>query len=53
MDHPASSWLHIDLRDGTILQRLDLSARINRWLFDAPHRLDLPGRSDNRLLYSS
>lgn len=41
-DDPAATWLHIDPRDGTILQRLDHSGRINRWLFDAPHRLDLP-----------
>nr|WP_238202007.1 PepSY domain-containing protein [Methylobacterium aerolatum] len=42
-DDPAATWLHIDPRDGTILNRLDRSGRINRWLFDAAHRLDLPG----------
>lgn len=42
-DDPAATWLHIDPRDGTILNRLDWSGRLNRWLFDAPHRLDLPG----------
>jgi hypothetical protein len=42
-DDPAATWLHIDPRDGTILARLDRSGRINRWLFDAAHRLDLPG----------
>lgn len=42
-DDPAATWLHIDPRDGTILNRLDRSGRVNRWLFDAPHRLDLPG----------
>ncbi|MCJ2059855.1 PepSY domain-containing protein [Methylobacterium sp. J-048] len=41
-DDPAATWLHIDPRDGAILQRLDRSGRLNRWLFDAPHRLDLP-----------
>ncbi|QEE39545.1 MULTISPECIES: PepSY domain-containing protein [unclassified Methylobacterium] len=41
-DDPDATWLHIDPRDGTILQRLDRSGRINRWLFDAPHRLDFP-----------
>jgi hypothetical protein len=41
-DDPATTWLHIDPRDGTILQRLDRSGRVNRWLFDALHRLDLP-----------
>ncbi len=42
-DDPAATWLHIDPRDGALLNRLDLSGRVNRWLFDAPHRLDLPG----------
>ncbi|WP_370693859.1 PepSY domain-containing protein [Methylobacterium sp. NEAU K] len=45
-DDPAATWLHIDPRDGTILNRLDRSGRVNRWLFDAPHRLDLPGLTD-------
>ncbi|WP_214290599.1 hypothetical protein, partial [Escherichia coli] len=42
-DDPAGTWLHVDPRDGTLLNRLDRSGRANRWLFDAPHRLDLPG----------
>ena len=42
-DDPAATWLHVDPRDGTILNRLDRSGRVNRWLFDAPHRLDIPG----------
>lgn len=50
---PASTWLHIDPRDGTILQRLDRSGRINRWLFDAPHRLDLPGLTRHRTLHDA
>ena len=49
----AATWLHIDPRDGTILQRLDRSGRINRWLFDAPHRLDLPGFTGNRALHDA
>ncbi len=52
-DDPASTWLHIDPRDGTILQRLNRSGRISRWLFDAPHRLDLPGLTGNRLLHDA
>ena len=48
-----STWLHVDPRDGTILQRLDRSGRISRWLFDAPHRLDLPGLSGNRPLHDA
>ena len=42
-DDPAATWLHVDPRDGTLLNRLDRSGRINRWLFSAPHRLDIPG----------
>jgi hypothetical protein len=53
IDDPAASWLHIDPRDGTILQRLDRSGRVNRWLFDAPHRLDLPGLTGNRALHDA
>ncbi|MFC6747292.1 hypothetical protein ACFQFG_23965 [Methylobacterium persicinum] len=44
-DDPAATWLHIDPRDGTLLNRLDRSGRANRWLFDAFHRLDIPGLS--------
>ncbi|MBN4094348.1 PepSY domain-containing protein [Methylobacterium sp. OT2] len=49
----AATWLHVDPRDGTILQRLDRSGRINRWLFDAAHRLDLPGLTGNRPLHDT
>ena len=42
-DDPSATWLHIDPRNGAILNRLDRSGRLNRWLFEAPHRLDLPG----------
>lgn len=42
-DDPAATWLHVDPRDGALLNRLDRSGRINRWLFSAPHRLDIPG----------
>ncbi len=42
-DDPSATWLHVDPRNGAILNRLDRSGRLNRWLFDAPHRLDLPG----------
>lgn len=49
----AATWLHVDPRDGTILQRLDRSGRVNRWLFDAPHRLDLPGLTGNRPLHDA
>lgn len=50
---PDATWLHVDPRDGTILQRLDRSGRINRWLFDAAHRLDLPGLTGSRSLHDA
>jgi hypothetical protein len=50
---PDATWLHVDPRDGTILQRLDRSGRINRWLFDAAHRLDLPGLTGSRPLHDA
>lgn len=52
-DDPAAIWLHVDPRDGAILQRLDLSGRINRWLFDGAHRLDLPGLTGSRRLHDA
>ena len=39
---PSATWLHVDPRSGEILNRLDRSGRVNRWLFTALHRLDLP-----------
>lgn len=50
---PDATWLHVDPRDGAILQRLDRSGRINRWLFDAAHRLDLPGLTGNRAVHDA
>lgn len=47
-DDPAGTWLHIDLAGGAILNRLDGSGCVNRWLFDAPHRLDLPVLVENQ-----
>ncbi|MBO1019130.1 PepSY domain-containing protein [Methylobacterium sp. SD274] len=39
---PAATWLQVDPQSGEILNRLDRSGRVNRWLFTALHRLDLP-----------
>lgn len=39
-DDPAATWLHIDPETGALLDRLDASGRLQRWLFEAPHRLD-------------
>ncbi|WP_336486894.1 PepSY domain-containing protein [Methylobacterium nigriterrae] len=42
LDDPAATWVHVDAVTGDVLERLDRSGRINRWLFAALHRLDLP-----------
>ena len=39
-DDPAATWLHIDPESGALLDRLDASGRLQRWLFEAAHRLD-------------
>ncbi|GLS44904.1 PepSY domain-containing protein [Methylobacterium brachythecii] len=41
-DDEAATWLHIDPATGRILNRLDRSGRLDRWLFSALHRFDLP-----------
>lgn len=40
VDDPAATWLHVDPESGALLDRLDASGRLQRWLFEAPHRLD-------------
>ncbi|MCK2056100.1 PepSY domain-containing protein [Methylobacterium sp. 37f] len=39
-DDAAATWLHLDPETGALLDRLDASGRLQRWLFEAPHRLD-------------
>ncbi len=46
----AETWLHFDARDGRLLGSLDRSARARRWLFNAPHSLELPAFADSPLL---
>ena len=41
-DDADATWLHIDPLTGTLLSRLDATGRLERWLFSALHRLDLP-----------
>ncbi|WP_232627829.1 PepSY domain-containing protein [Methylobacterium sp. Leaf118] len=38
---PEATWFHIDPESGEILNRMDRSGRIERWLFGALHTLDL------------
>ncbi|GEP04927.1 PepSY domain-containing protein [Methylobacterium oxalidis] len=47
-DDPAGTWFHVDATTGELLDRLDRSGRVHRWLFAALHRLDLPVLISNR-----
>ncbi|RVU19780.1 PepSY domain-containing protein [Methylobacterium oryzihabitans] len=40
-DDPAATWFHLDPVTGEVLDRLDRSGRVYRWLFHAPHSFDL------------
>jgi PepSY-associated TM region len=37
-----NDWFHIDGASGAVLEKLDTSRRVYRWLFGALHRLDFP-----------
>jgi hypothetical protein len=37
-----NDWFHIDGASGAVLEKLDASRRVYRWLFGALHRLDFP-----------
>jgi hypothetical protein len=41
-DDPASTWLYLDPATGEIAASVDRGARVERWVSDALHRLDLP-----------
>lgn len=47
-DDPAATWLHIDPETGAILNRLDRSGRVGRWLYEGLHRFDVPFLFGNR-----
>ena len=49
-DDPASTWLHVDLTTGTLLERLDASRRAYRFWFNALHSHDLPWMLDRPVL---
>ena len=40
-DDPDATWFHIDPATGEILNRMDRSGRVERWLFGALHTLDV------------
>lgn len=41
-DDPAATWLHVDLNNGRITERVDASRRSYRYWFNALHSHDLP-----------
>ena len=41
-DDAAKTWLHIDPASGVIVEKVDASRRLYRWLFNGLHRLDFP-----------
>lgn len=43
-----STWFHIDLSSGRILERLSHKNRVERWLFNGLHSFDFPFLLDNR-----
>ena len=42
LDDPAQTWLHIDMRTGQLMELLDHSRRMYRWLFHGLHSWDIP-----------
>lgn len=42
LEDPARTWLHVDLRSGVVLDRLDERQRVYRWTFKLLHSWDWP-----------
>lgn len=42
VDDPAQTWLHIDLKTGQLMELMDHSRRVYRWLFHGLHSWDIP-----------
>ena len=41
-DDPAQTWLHIDIKTGGLIELMDRSRRVYRWLFHGLHSWDIP-----------
>lgn len=41
-DNPAQTWLHIDMKTGQLMELMDHSRRVYRWLFHGLHSWDIP-----------
>lgn len=42
LDDPAQTWVHIDTKTGQLLELMDHSRRVYRWLFHGLHSWDIP-----------
>lgn len=42
LDSPAQTWLHIDMKTGELMELMDHSRRVYRWLFHGLHSWDIP-----------
>lgn len=42
MDDPAETWLHMDMQTGQLIELMDRSRRVYRWLFHGLHSWDIP-----------
>lgn len=51
LDDPAKTWVHINMKTGTIVSIMDQNRRIYRWLYNGLHSLDFPGLVEKRPLW--
>lgn len=42
LDNPTQTWLHIDMKTGQLMELMDHSRRVYRWLFRGLHSWDIP-----------
>lgn len=42
LDDPAQTWVHIDTNTGQLMELMDYSGRVYRWLFHGLHSWDIP-----------
>jgi hypothetical protein len=50
-DDPAQTWFHVDLATGELLNRLTVTGRLQRWLYNGLHSLDFIVLIRNRPLW--
>ncbi|MBX9657139.1 MAG: hypothetical protein K2X00_01125 [Nitrospiraceae bacterium] len=42
LDNPAQTWIYIDMKTGQLMELMDHSRRVYRWLFHGLHSWDIP-----------